>query len=1087
MSQSEQKIVVDALVQWTGGKGYGVVTSIDDKIIRVRWDDDGNPSRFAATDPPLDSRVDLRGQAVQRHSTGQEVSVLISVETTTPTWRCRVFTQGAAPANVNVPEADLRPIPITDPISRFKANLIGSLKQYRLQEVTRRYRALHLNNDLVSIGNVGVDIKPHQVGVVHRVISNYPHRFLLCDEVGLGKTIEAGMALKELRIRGGAQRVLIMVPPNLVRQWQFEMKTKFNESFAVLNTDTVRHLKNQGHTGNPFASYSDSVLCSSSWIAQPIWAKMCAEVDWDLVIVDEAHHARSRRSGSKIETTRLYRLVRKLSTPEHSARRGMLFLTATPMQLDTHELYSLVELIDPSLFPSEEDFEKHCSSVPGLNQLVERLKSQEFSPSDDDSEEVVGQVAEWLEVDVDAAQRRLSAGEEELETLADELSDHHLLSEVLIRNRKAVVGGFMPRIANRWEVELTPEEHDALQAVETYVQYGFNLAEGANDNALGFVMVIFQRLMASSIAAIRKSLSDRREKIRSGLTTQQSEAELEERLDNDDNAGNVVGTPRSVAGMAGQELRILGQTIEVLDRVQVDSKARALINKLAELFREYPNEKVLIFTQFHETQRHLRELLARQGWSVNLFHGQMKAVEKDRAVERFRNDTGSQVLISTEAGGEGRNFQFCHLLVNYDLPWNPMKVEQRIGRVDRIGQENAVRIFNLWVKGTIEERVLDVLENRIKVFEETVGGLDPILGETEDDIRRIMRTADRERDAAIEEFGKRMEQQVRQARQAGTKLGDFIMDTKSYRREIAERITGQPSPIDNEDIDRFIGQLLADVRTYIKSVGDKYELTFRQDFVDTHKAHFASGLKRKAVFRPDRRTDSEDTEFMAFGHPIVDAIVKQVLSEEYKGVTGTRRIPATDNLAPTSGWLFTYQFTIPGPQSTEHLVPIFVSDKGEVDINTGHRLVQTACRFDAKEQEIEPSEVPDNLCKIEALANLSANNKRETFQQKAESQAAEQINREVERLKKWFDYRENAARKRLETTKATLSRLRASEDESQRQILPVWEANLRHAEGLLSSLTEERRRRIAEAERHRYPQVDWALKSLGRIEVVAPN
>ena len=171
---------------------------------------------------------------------------------------------------------------------------------------------MHLYDELVSLGQIGVDIKPHQVSVAHKVITNYPHRFLLCDEVGLGKTIEAGMALKELSARGGAQRVLAIVPPNLVRQWQFEMKSKFNETFSVLDTSTVRHLENQGNTGNPF-TYSERILCSSGWVAGPQWANLCAAVDWDLVIVDEAHHARSHRGGG---TTRLYELVSDLAEPQ---------------------------------------------------------------------------------------------------------------------------------------------------------------------------------------------------------------------------------------------------------------------------------------------------------------------------------------------------------------------------------------------------------------------------------------------------------------------------------------------------------------------------------------------------------------------------------------------------------------------------------------------------------------------------------------------------------------------------------------------------------------------------------------------------
>ena len=172
--------------------------------------------------------------------------------------------------------------------------------------VTRHHRLAHLHDDLVSLGHTRVDVKPHQVGVVHRVITSYPHRFLLCDEVGLGKTIEAGMILKELRTRRIVKRCLIIVPPSLRRQWQFELKTKFNEVFPILDTDTVRHLeKTEGYTENPFLRY-DNVIVSEAWVTSDARSNEVRQVDWDMIIVDEAHHVRSTRRGNRVVTTRLY-------------------------------------------------------------------------------------------------------------------------------------------------------------------------------------------------------------------------------------------------------------------------------------------------------------------------------------------------------------------------------------------------------------------------------------------------------------------------------------------------------------------------------------------------------------------------------------------------------------------------------------------------------------------------------------------------------------------------------------------------------------------------------------------------------------
>lgn len=1085
MTSNSPQIVVDALVQWTGADTYGVVTKIENGMVHVRWDAAGCPPQFAAANSPL-LRVDLKGQEVSVQSTGASAVAMEPAGSSTPAWLCFVAAADGQSHRLNIPEADLRPIPVNDPVERFRKNRIGSLKQYRLQEATRWYRGLHLYDELVSLGQVGVDIKPHQVSVVHKVITNYPHRFLLCDEVGLGKTIEAGMALKELRARGGARRVLVIAPPNLVRQWQFEMKSKFNESFAVLNTEHVKAMVAQGQTDNPF-TYWDNVVCSAAWLSTPQRATQCAAVDWDLVIVDEAHHARSHRNGNRVTTTRLYRLVRNLAAPEHFARRGMLFLTATPMQLNTHEIYSLVELLDPALFPSEKHFEEHRKQIPGLSYLVERLTKQGFPLPDESDDTTVERVAEWLKLDETEARRRLSAGRKSIENLAEELSNRHLLSKVMIRNRKAVVGGFMPRSAYRWEVDLTAEERAALEAVEDYVQYGFQMAEGANDSAVGFVMVTFQKLMASSIAAVKHSLLRRRERVSARVASQQSVDEMEDRLDDDANASDVVESAGAILNSANEELSRLDETLEALDRVKIDSKSLALLERLDELFGDSPNEKVIVFTQFRETQRYLEEQLTARGRGVHLFHGQMKPEDKDSAVDRFKNGSGPQVLISTEAGGEGRNFQFCHYLVNYDLPWNPMRVEQRIGRVDRIGQEAAISIFNLWVKDTIEARVLEVLENRIQVFEETVGGLDAILGETESDIKKIMRQAVEQREQALEEYGQQLELRVRDARAAEQHLGDFIMDTKSFRRELAERIAGQPSPVSNEDFEKFIGELLSDVRTYIRQGDGVYDLTFHRSFIDSpgHKPLFLTGDRKRAVFRPDRRPDAEGVDFMVFGHPIVEAVVTRVLADGYDGITGTRRILAGDDLFPVSGWLFTYQFEIPGPWATERILPVFVNDDGEVDLDLGRKLSERTCRFDKDEREIDPAAIPGNLSEIKPVAEQSATAERESLQRQIQSQAAERFDREVAQLNDYFDYREMTARDKVEETRATLNRIRESADESQRRILPVWEENLRRDEELPPKLAEDRQRRIAEVEKHRHPQVSWALKSLGRIEVVA--
>ncbi|HUY48533.1 MAG TPA: AIPR family protein [Streptosporangiaceae bacterium] len=1072
------------VVTWNGRDGFGVIQRIADGRVEVRWDAPGEqtPSIFVAHNAPL-TRVVLPPR-VRRVSTDQAGILGARVGEDPPTWKVTVLGPTGFIEKV-VPEADLRPDHAVDPATKMASGQIGTPAQFNLQLVTRFYQLEHLHNDLVSLGGARVDVKPHQVSVVHRVATSYPHRFLLCDEVGLGKTIEAGMILKELRARKQARRTLIIVPPNLLRQWQFELKSKFNETFSILNTATVNYLRSQGRDGNPF-SHSDSVLVSADWVCREERASLAARADWDMVIVDEAHHARLQRWGKRTQATQLYNLVKRLSSPEHFANRALLFLTATPMQLQANELYSLVELIDPALFPTEENFEQHRRSAPGLNRLVEQLRTHGFPLPGREPEEVVAQVGDWLGIDPELARKRLTAGPAELEALCDDLASRHLLSEVLVRNRKAVVGGFMPRRATRWEVDLREDERRALAAVEGYVLTGFNVAERTSDNAIGFVMVIFQKLMASSIQALRESLAGRRARLLgraadSGLPA----TELEAGADDDRGAAEVVGETGSAYA---SEAADIGRLLELLDQVEIDSKAEALLGNLALIFDHDPDAKVLIFTEFRETQRYLSGRIAAKGWNVHLFHGQQQPLEKDRSVERFRDETGPQVLISTEAGGEGRNFQFCHLLVNYDLPWNPMRVEQRIGRIDRIGQDNVVQIFNFWVKGTIEERVLNVLERRINVFEDTVGGLDPILGGTEKDLRQILRLAEADRDRALSRLGDHLEQQVKVAREAEVKLRDFIMDTKSFSREIAERIARRRSPVTADDQERLITTLLADVRTHIaRHSRGEWQLTFNDPFTSEYPELFVDGRKLRAVFRADDRKDTQLVEYFAFGHPIVEAIVERVLDTRYPGTTGTRRIAAGDDLGPMCGWLFTYVITVPGIRPASRMLPVLVTDDHAVSPEAGEALIKRSCLLPrGGEPAIPPDEIPfGSLAAAQALADRFVTEAADALERTAREQARRRADRERGKLEAYFDYRQRAAADRLAATAATLARLEASPDDSERRIIPAWQANLSRDQQLVSELADERARQLTDIEKLLHPVADWELVSAGRIEIIA--
>ena len=253
--------------------------------------------------------------------------------------------------------------------------------------------------------------------------------------------------------------------------------------------------------------------------------------------------------------------------------------------------------------------------------------------------------------------------------------------------------------------------------------------------------------------------------------------------------------PRLSAEIA--ELELL---IDRLGDVE-DSKAEQLLTALDELLTEHPDEKVVIFTQFKATQEYLRRQIERDH-RVACFNGSMSIDDKEAAIKLFRG--AAQVFISTEAGGEGRNLQFAHIIVNYDLPWNPMKVEQRIGRLDRIGQRRPVFIYNLACAGTVEERVLDVLEHRIRLFTESVGSLDPILGEVEQDIERLVMLNAAKFDVAFSELEEDLEKKTREARENERVLADFVLDRASLRKDRANELLGHDAAGDAQGSRGFV-------------------------------------------------------------------------------------------------------------------------------------------------------------------------------------------------------------------------------------------------------------------------------------------
>ena len=755
--------------------------------------------------------------------------------------------------------SELKPIS-EDPRDDLLMGRIGRAEPYGLRLQALYLKHAYRYDPCAGLSNARIEPALHQIYAANRVVSKNPRpRMILADEVGLGKTIEAGLVIKELRARGLIKRVLVITPASLTQQWRQEMKSKFNEEFAIIDGAAVKFLSRDG--GNPWKK-RDNVICSLEFARKEKHTKSITEAEWDLVVFDEAHRLRRRRIGKKTDTTRAYRLADQLKE-----QYGLLLLTATPMQLHPYELYSLIELVEPGLY-SFEDYEDQIDHIPVLNSIMQELLRWDEL----DSREQKDLRRLLPSYDLDEYEGRSEA--------EGQIIREHPFADILIRNRKATVGGFTNRIAKIYPVNLTEEESKLYEDITDYIFRGYNRALQNKQHFTGFTMVTYQKLLASSSYAMYEGFNRRIERLEASIDDQKIEDEpsknkkynlddLEDVREAEDPMSLIDShiwseDVRKIIELEDtqKEIREIKGLIDRLENLR-DSKAQGLLRALSDL---PPKQKVLIFTQYKDTQEFLRQTLEMNGYDVVVFNGNMNLDDKETAVQTFR--TRSQILITTEAGGEGRNFQFSSTIFNYDLPWNPMKIEQRIGRLDRIGQKSDVHIYNLACQGTIEERILDVLDKRIGLFEQSVGSLDPILGEVEKDIERLILTRD---DEAFEEYVEDIERKISQARITERTWQNFVMDRASFRRDIANKIIEDDRMATPDDLKAHIGKSLKFLGGWLsnhKRAGEIIQLP------DKLIKRLKGGKKTyRGVFDPQTALEHENLPFLALSNPLIDSIM----------------------------------------------------------------------------------------------------------------------------------------------------------------------------------------------------------------------
>ena len=619
---------------------------------------------------------------------------------------------------------------------------------------------------------------PHQIRALSRAIANDQVRYLLADEVGLGKTIEAGLIFRELKLRGLVKRALVIAPKGLVNQWVAEMRLHFNEHFQLVLPEDIKTLsrisvvqsqksKVQGQDYKSIRPWTSDrglwtsgkgpwTLCDQvvvpmdsikpldkrrGWSAAQVGEynrerfEDLIAAGWDLVIVDEAH----RLGGSTDQVARF-----KLGQGLAEAAPYFLLLSATPHQGKTDAFHRLVSLIDAREFPDVGSVTRARVSPYVIRTEKKRAIDAEGKP--------------------------------------------------LFKSRRTEL------FAVSWG-KRHREQQLLYEAVTDYVREGYNQAMREKRSYIGFLMILMQRLVVSSTSAIRTTLEKRLNILASpqeqlSLFPAASEEEWTD-LDGQEQMEILLRTRLKALKNERAEVKLLLEAAARCEQIGPDAKADALLEWLYRLQSEEgdPELKALIFTEFVPTQEMLRRFLVERGFSVVCLNGSMDMDERKRVQDAFAKDV--RILISTDAGGEGLNLQFCHAVINYDIPWNPMRLEQRIGRVDRIGQSHVVRAVNFVFEGSVEHRVREVLEQKLAIiFEEF--GIDKTgdvldsgqAGKMFDEMYiEAIRNPDKIEDS-VESVVTRMQEQVREAQNTVSVLGK----AEDLQPSEAQRLLGHPLP-----------------------------------------------------------------------------------------------------------------------------------------------------------------------------------------------------------------------------------------------------------------------------------------------------
>jgi len=761
-------------------------------------------------------------------------------------------------------------------------------ERFDLRTQAMRFRLAHQRGQLLSISNSLVRLEPYQLACVNEVMSKLRQRVLIADDVGLGKTIEAGLILKELEARRRADRVLFVVPAHLQKKWIREMRRFFEIDLVKADRAWVEgENRRLGEATNVWNQDEQRLITSQAFLRQDRFDEPLEDPFWDVVVVDEAHKA-SKKGDTPSKTAQRIEQVSGRSD-------ALLLLSATPHTGKEKSFRSLISYIDP----------------------LKVAENQELTPE--------------------------------------------IVDEVMIRRgREAIFDDEGERIFPDREVETVPvdmslPEKDFYEAVTEYVRTVYNRSQTLNAPVVGFAMALMQKRLVSSIGAIEATLERRLKGLldedevslttaaRSYLEGQDLEEEDQIRAEKEIERVTVTGDEE-----LRDELKALRGLLDMADQITVDSKARKVRRYIETLLENEPDEKILLFTEYRDTLDYFLGLCEEEPWydEIMVIHGDVSKEERTQIEDEF-NYGEKRLLFATDAASEGIDLQkSCHIMINYELPWTPNRLEQRIGRIHRYGQEREVKVWNFQFEGTRETEIFELLQEKVENIRSRVGATADVLGVIEDlDVEDLIMKSIRDNEPA----GATKEELDQELEERQQTLLDWyersLIDCSTFDAESRQKI--QKVVDSSEDVFGSEHDVQEFVVAGLRALGGKVDSISQHIF----EIEIPEVLSVPSEARPRDSQVTFDRElarkheahltYLSPDHPLVTALVEHIFDTEqdFGGKRGLKVLPFVEE----PGVTFNYQIAFEdgtGEILREELCPVHVvASTGQANRSPGQRVL----------------------------------------------------------------------------------------------------------------------------------------------------